>query len=656
METGKEMKKVVSILIFLFAQAAFLGAQLPSRDAEMQTEIATLMGIEDAGYIAERLLDLTEQPVKINSGNEEEIARLFFLTEFQVKVLEDYVLHKGGIVSVYEIALLPGFDRATAIMMEPYISLDAIQGRPFPGGGVTTAIATMMLKGSSSSEGDSSGFRAVLRLRHSGKTFSYGITAENDPGEPFSFHNQAGADFISAHFMYQGESFVSRIIAGDYSLRFGEGLLFNSSSWQGGWLSSPSFMAGRSTVSPYTSTDENNFFRGVAAVLGNLTNGTVIFISSNSIDGRIKYEEGDSSAYVSNLVTGGIHNSTAGKEARNRVTENTAGIHYTTGGKIIRIGVTVSATLFSLQFRPDTTDGVNLHKFEGDRLFNAGIDLKASLGKIVLYSEAGYSNPGSWAGVAGIRAIPSGRVTINFLTRYLSPGYHAFHSSAYGAGSSAANEAGIAGNVHFEAARHLFITAGADIYHHPWLSYRSSAPSNGARTDIRAEYTPSEKITCRLGWSLLQRDYDVTENTGLPETNEVKRHQLSLLVAWLPATEITLTSRLVYCRIPDAEEEGYLLCQDAAWAPNALPFRIWLRYSLFTTQGWDSRLYAYENDLLQTVSMPALYGDGSRTYLMAEWNITKKLLLRIKYGLTARNTGEERSNFNELRIQGKIIF
>lgn len=245
------MNKLSVFVIFFFVNVVTLMAQSVMGEVAMQNEIAALTGLDEAGNIAERLSYLAEQSVKINSGNEEEIARLFFLSEFQVKVLADYVMKKGAIVSLYEIALLPGFDRATAMMMGPYISLEAFQMLSFPGGGATTAIVSLMLKASSAEE-DSVGLRSVMRLRHSGRTFSYGMTAENDPGESFSFSNQSGTDFLSAHLMYQGESFVSRVIVGDFSLRFGEGLLFNNSSWQGGWLSSPSFMAGRAMLSPYT--------------------------------------------------------------------------------------------------------------------------------------------------------------------------------------------------------------------------------------------------------------------------------------------------------------------------------------------------------------------------------------------------------------------
>ncbi|MCK7538867.1 MAG: hypothetical protein MZV63_51970 [Marinilabiliales bacterium] len=73
--------------------------------------------------LLEELDELKESPVNINSGDAKEISRLFFLTEFQVMVLADHVRRNGNVVTLYELALLPAFDRNTVMLMAPYISL-----------------------------------------------------------------------------------------------------------------------------------------------------------------------------------------------------------------------------------------------------------------------------------------------------------------------------------------------------------------------------------------------------------------------------------------------------------------------------------------------------------------------------------------------------
>jgi|WetSurMetagenome_2_1015567.scaffolds.fasta_scaffold62553_1 hypothetical protein len=630
-----------------------LFSQSVTGDAELQTEISSLFGEEDAANAAERLAVLSDRPVDINSGDEEEISRLFFLTAFQIKILADYVKRHGNIVTIFEVAQLPGFDRPTAMLMEPYVFFSAPAISSSSKKGKTTVLLSAMIT-PPSSNADSTAVRSVLRINHSGKKLSYGLTAETDPWEDFTFHKAAGADFVSAHIMYNRKGTLSKLILGDYSLRFGEGLVFNNSSWQGSWLTSPSFMAGRDVINPYTSTDENNFFRGAGAVIGSLTAGATIFASSNAIDARLTYNSDSSKKFISNLVTGGLHYSESGKAARNALTENIFGVHLSGGSEKVRGGITLATTVFSIPFLPDTTNAENLYKFRGRHLINLGADIKAGTGKLFFYGEAAYSLPGSWAAVSGVRALPTERITLNLIGRYLAPGYHVFHSNIYGAGSTVANEMGLAGNIHIEAAKHLFVSAGADIYRFPWLRYRSSSPSVGARSELKVEYTPTDKLTLRGSWSIIQREYDTDDETGVSDTEVKRRLQASLLAAWSPLKNCTLTSRVVWCLVPETDEEGYLLCQDISYSLSKV--RLWLRYSLFTTAGWDTRLYAYENDLLHSFSIPPLYGDGSRTYLMTEWNISSRIILRAKYAVTVRRADESQSVINEARIQIKILF
>ncbi len=77
-----------------------------------------------------------------------------------------------------------------------------------------------------------------------------------------------------------------------------------------------------------------------------------------------------------------------------------------------------------------------------------------------------------------------------------------------------------------------------------------------------------------------------------------------------------------------------LLLQDISYRFAKIPVSVWFRYSIFTTDSWDSRLYVYENDLLNSFSIPALSGEGSRSYIMIAWKANKFINLRIKYGIT----------------------
>ena len=60
---------------------------------------------------------------------------------------------------------------------------------------------------------------------------------------------------------------------------------------------------------------------------------------------------------------------------------------------------------------------------------------------------------------------------------------------------------------------------------------------------------------------------------------------------------------------------GSLWFLAAQWRPNE-HWRIYTRWTVYRTEDYDHRLYAYENDLLYVFSVPAFYGEGSKFYAM----------------------------------------
>ncbi len=656
MERKRKIGSIPLLLLLLAVTTASTQAQeAASGITEAVAGIMSLTDEYEASFLMERLSEIEERPAAINSGDEEEIARLFFLTEFQVRVLADYVTRKGDIVSLYELALLPAFDRETVMLMAPYITLGPSYRKNGLPSGSTSVVMTATTR-IAPEDNTARGVRSLVKVRHEGPRLSYGVTAENDPGEPFTFDGAAGPDFLSGHLMYRGRGFVDRIIIGDYSLRFGEGLVFNSGSWQGSWLSSPSFMTGRSALTQYTSTEENTFFRGVGCVLGSITRGVVLFASSNFIDARLLFDDDSNAVAVTNLVKGGIHDSPSAREARNSLTETMTGLHLTCGTDKVRGGLTSSMTWFSLPFQPDTMKPENIKAFSGNRLLNVAADFKAGIGPLLFFSEYAVSYPGSWAVIGGIRARPSDRVTFNILGRHFSPGYHSFHSGAYCASSSASNETGLAASLHLEVARHLFVSAGADHYRVPWPRYRSSSPAYGNRTEIKFEYLPREDLSLRLTYTSSAREYDLENKSGISFSETKRRRLLAFTFSCTPAENIRLTTRVSASHITPAGEKGFLLCQDISYAFHAIPLRLWFRYALCSSGGYDSRLYAWENDLLHSFSVPAMYGECSRTFVMLSWKPSEKLELRAKYAITASKVEFVREIKQEVKVQCRIGF
>ncbi|MCB0381252.1 MAG: hypothetical protein KDD24_08345, partial [Flavobacteriales bacterium] len=49
---------------------------------------------------------------------------------------------------------------------------------------------------------------------------------------------------------------------------------------------------------------------------------------------------------------------------------------------------------------------------------------------------------------------------------------------------------------------------------------------------------------------------------------------------------------------------------------------------------YNTRIYAYENDVLYSFSIPAYYNRGTRTYLTVRYKVKRGIDVWLRYGLT----------------------
>ena len=62
-----------------------------------------------------------------------------------------------------------------------------------------------------------------------------------------------------------------------------------------------------------------------------------------------------------------------------------------------------------------------------------------------------------------------------------------------------------------------------------------------------------------------------------------------------------------------------------------------IRLQYFDTDGYDSRLYAFENDVLYSFSIPVFYDRGFRYYLNLNYDVNRKLSLWLRWAQTVYN-------------------
>lgn len=98
-------------------------------------------------------------------------------------------------------------------------------------------------------------------------------------------------------------------------------------------------------------------------------------------------------------------------------------------------------------------------------------------------------------------------------------------------------------------------------------------------------------------------------------------------------------------------QTGYLIYQDIFYKPGS-SFSATLRYALFQTDSYDSRLYEYENDIPGSYSIPSFYDRGSRSYILLNYSVTKYVEMWLRYAQTFYDNKEVISEGSLSEIQG----
>ena len=93
--------------------------------------------------------------------------------------------------------------------------------------------------------------------------------------------------------------------------------------------------------------------------------------------------------------------------------------------------------------------------------------------------------------------------------------------------------------------------------------------------------------------------------------------------------------------------------QDIIYKKVGKPISVALRYAVFDTKGYDSRVYIYENDVLNSYSVPALNYKGQRIYIMLNIDITRNIEIWLR---VAQNIFDNQTVLQEGSLKGTLNF
>ncbi|MEL6924242.1 MAG: helix-hairpin-helix domain-containing protein [Bacteroidota bacterium] len=637
----------------------------------------------DFNTLYAQLATYREKPLNINKANFEDLSNLRLLSDSQILQLLNYRQRYGNLIALEELQAVPGFDLPTIRRVLPYITLNAsIDDVQVPLGrmiltGDNEAFLRMErilelqrgFRPGSGEEADPPYFgdrnRVYFRYRHRfSNRLSYGLTAEKDAGEEFfQRSNTSGFDFYSAHFfLHNYTAKVKAIAIGDFQASFGQGLILYSGFGRSKGINVMNIKRNRRVLRPYSGVNENNFLRGAGATFQlNDQWAITAFGSSRSRDANVlqvdTLDQETQLQQFSSFLNSGFHRTSSEISGKDALRQNTLGLRtaFSKDGFQLSLNALVDRFDKTLErpLRP-----YNQFLFTGRELANASIDYSYILKNANLFGETAISSNGSIATTNGLLLSLDRNIDLSVLYRHFPFDYQALNANPLAETTGANNETGLYMGTVVRLNRHWQLQGYFDTWRHPWLRFRSSAPSRGYEYRARLTYYRKRKLTAfaEIRNEVKEQDsrdpelvLDVLVPVQLVQARLQVNHQLT------PALE--LRSRVDWGFYDDgfsaARDRGFAIYQDAIFRSRSFPLSFTTRFALFDTDSFNMRFFAYENDLLYSFSVPAYYGRGHRFYLNLRYRGIRKLTFELRYARTQWNDREViSSGFNQ--IEGNV--
>ncbi len=635
-------------------------------------------------------------PLNLNRATRLELQKFFFLNDIQIHNLLEHIRLNGPLLSIYELQTIDGYDMGTIRNLLPfvYVSRD-ISARQmtlsdfFEQGQSQLFIRYQQVleeqKGYAPIDPEElaenpnarylgSPYRLYARYRYTYfNNVSIGVTAEKDPGEEFFKGSQKhGFDFYSAHFYMRNVGRIHTLALGDYHLQFGQGLNLWSGFGFGKSFDAINIKKNALGIRPYTSVDENRFMRGVAAT-HKINNIEITgFYSQKKRDANIiealdTLDNDESLLYVSSLLQTGFHRTPRELETKNAIDEIIYGGNITYRQRRLSIGATAHRTLFSAQL-DRRLYLYNQFDFNDSENYNIGVDYNYIVRNMNFFGEVVRSQSGGYAFLNGLIMSIDPRFSLSVLHRRYDKDYHPLYSNAFSEGSRIINEQGLFFGFMFRPQRAWTFYAYADNFKSDWLRYRVNAPSRGFDYLLQVNYRPSRQLELYARYRNRTKALNNTaEEFGIYPIHDTERQNFRFDIRFNASREFMLKNRAEYVTYTVGEErnQGFMVYQDFRYAPIKLPFVFTLRYAVFQTDNFDTRIFVYENDVLYASSFPSYYYKGRRFYALVRYRINRNIDFWVRYAQTYYNdrftigTGLEEIQGNtrsELKAQFRFRF
>jgi len=612
----------------------------------------------DLTELTERLIFFKKHPINLNHAKLEELKSLFFLSPLQIANFFSYVVEHGKMIDVLELHAIPGFDGVTIQKLLPFVHINEVDLKEkitFKNL-IYLGENDLVIRYASTIE-KQKGFRNLSGSRYLGTPekllLRYKYNFSNQIAMSLVMEKDAGEKllpFIAANLTINDIGRIKKLSIGDYGLQFGEGLTLWSGFGFGKGPDVTSIAKKDDGLKPYSSANEYSFFRGIGAKIS-LTKKIdfTTFWSLRKHDASVSLDA-DGNELVSTLNETGYHRTRSELKNKNTVQQNSYGVAFEYHENALSMGIIGYQTHYNKAFTTENQT-YQLFNFTGKQLTNLGIHYNYTFKNVYLFGEVAKSLKGGNAFMNGLLISLSNQVSAVILYRDYQKNYHNFFNQAPAEGEGF-NERGFYAGLNISPSKKWMLSLYADYFKFSWLKFRVDAPSQGHELLSQLSYTPSKAFKANVRYKLELKQQNTNSEVAINYLDPVKKQSFRIDVNWKVNKTIALQNRVEVSNYQNGHsrpEFGYLIYQDFAIVSIRSKFSTNLRIGYFNTPSYNSKLYAYEDDILYNFSFATYSGNGFRNYLNIKYKLFKNIDVWLRYGLFYyKNTNTVGSGLDEI--------
>ncbi len=689
------MRAFISFLLIYSLFLTNMKAQTPEKTWLEQyiEDLAESSESDEAqGEILEILESYLANPLNLNTATAEELAVFPFLSIQQTEALFTYLERNRQMISIYEIQYVKYFDYETISKLLPFITVIPEKkesqfnlSKYLSQGKSNLFLRTQFLTQNQLGYTDASdsllnekpdarylGSKYKIYARYAyqyKKVFKYGFTLEKDAGEEFfSSSQKQGFDYMSGFLQFSELGKIQNLIIGSYSASFGQGLIMGSSFGGSKSAYTTGIMGKAGGFKKYSSTDENQYLQGIASTIQWKNLYFNPFFSYKKSDAQIEIPDSLDDFEVEeagSLQNTGLHSTPSELEDKKAVNILLSGASIKYRAPKFNAAINYVYTHFSPEINLQSR-AYQLYAFSGNQTQHFSLDYYYLIkSQVHLFGENALSGTGAFATVNGIILKPAPQISVSALYRNYSADYWSLYAGGFGETSNTSNESGFYLGTEIYPAKNWKISAYIDSYRFPWMSFSAYSPSDGFDYLVQIEKNISRYAKLLVKYKNEKKQANISETTHY-QLSEKEKESFRVHLEFAPGKNIMLKSRAEFAHynFDQTKETGYMIYQDLSYKFLKIPLNFSARFALFNTT-YNTRIYAYENDILYAFSVPAYFYQGTRSYFNIKYSVSDRIDIWARWGqfyypkLEKLSSGLAEIDGNkktEIKIQMRIRF